>query len=217
MRVFARPTAMERLSLEARVVYTSFCLFLLAGYATSVWFYLDDGLGVTPTSTARYYLGEPAGEAAAPMAPPAGDPAADDGPALELPEETAAAPAPKAGLRFEKPARQIVETFHFHLFSVSVCLLILGHLFMMCGLSRGLKIGVLATGSIATFLHLLVPPLVRFGGPGAAFLMFPSALLMGLTWLLMTVWPVWDMWRGVFKSAPAPSPSTSGRNGGEDG
>ena len=197
MRVFARPTPMERLSLEARVVYTAFCLFLLAGYATSVWFYLDDGLGVAPADTASYYLGDaPVASAAASTASPA---APADGPALDLPEEAAAPDlrAPHAGMRFEKPPRQVMETFHFHLFSVSVCLLILGHLFMMCGLPRGLKVGTLAVGSVATFLHLLVPPLVRFGGPGAAFLMFPSALLMGLTWLVMTAWPVWDMWRGA--------------------
>jgi hypothetical protein len=186
MRTFARSTPIDRLSLEARVVYTLFCLFLLIGYATSAWFYADDELGAAPASAARYYLGE--AEAATPAPAPS-----EDGPALDLPEEAPAA----TSLRIAKPARQVMETFHFHLFSVSVCLLILGHLFMMCRLSVRTKSTLLVVAGVSTLLHLLAPPLIRFVGPGFAALMFPSAVLMGLSWLVLTVWPVWEMWRPV--------------------
>src|SRR5688572_27889215 len=110
MRPFLRPGGIERLSLEARLVYTGFAVFLLVGYATSAWLYLDDDLGVAPASARAYYLagseteGETGGEPATEVAPAGG-------PALELPPEADAAP-----LRLEKPPRQVVEVFHFHLF-----------------------------------------------------------------------------------------------------
>jgi hypothetical protein len=200
MRYFSRPIGIERLSLEARLLYSAFCLFMLIGGGTSVWFYADDQLGTAPSDAVRYYLGDSAVEGGAEKAD------ADDGPALDMPDlpdmpglEGAAAAASGApageGMRFEKPARQVMETFHFHLFTVPICLLIIGHLFMMCALSLRLKAGTIVLASAATLLHLLAPPLVRFASPGFAFLVFPSALLMGLSWAFMTLWPLWEMWR----------------------
>ena len=189
MRQFSRPSPIDRLSLEARVVYSVFCAFMLLGYGTGVWFWLDDDLGLGAEGTRTYYLGE---AAPAPVEAPSGD-----GPALELPEDL----APARPLRVEKPARVVIETFHFHLFSVSVCLMILAHLFMMCGVSRRLKMIVLIGGSLGTTLHLLVPVLVRFASPSLAFLMFPSALVMGVSWLFMTLWPLWEMWRAPMPAA----------------
>jgi hypothetical protein len=189
VRAFAKPTPIGRLSPEARVVYSVFCVFMLVGYFTSVWFYLDDDLGVGAQGAQTYYLGEQTPAPAAPVVD-------DGGPALDLPGMDLPEALPTTTqLRLEKPARQIMETFHFHLFSVSVCLLILGHIFMMCGLGRGLKNSILIIGSLATLLHILVPPLIRFTSPHFAALMFPSALIMGLTWLVMTAWPLWEMWR----------------------
>lgn len=200
MRSFAKPSGLERLSLEARIVYTAFCVFMLLGYASSAWLYLDDELGASSASARRYYLGdEPAAAPTAEVAPA--------GPALDLPAELGAkavAPGPAASLRFAKAPRQVMETFHFHLFSVPVCLLILAHIFMMAGLSTRTKAAVIGIGSVATLVHVCMPPLVRLVSPAFAPLMFPSAALMGLTWLVMTVWPVVEMWR-------LPSPRTGVR------
>lgn len=214
MRQFARPTPLERLSLEARIIYTVFAVFMLLGYGSSVWLYVDDELDLGAERARIYYLGETEPPAAA--EPAAGDddgpaldlPGDDDGPALELPgdddpalADTAAVPS--TGLRFEKPARQVVETFHFHLFSMSVCYVIIAHLFMMGGLSRRTKVGLITAGGLATLVHVLTPVLIRFASPSFAGLMGPSAVLLGLTWLLMTVHPVWEMWR---LPLPAPKP-----------
>ncbi len=102
MRAFAKPTPIGRLSLEARVVYTGFCAFMLVGYATSVWFYVDDELGAAPASAARYYLGE--------EPPPTPAPVEDaGGPALDLPGMDSPAVVTEAGaLRLQKPARQVM-------------------------------------------------------------------------------------------------------------
>jgi hypothetical protein len=178
MRVFAKPTSLERLSLEARIVYTGFALFLLIGYATSAWLYFDDDLGLSPSSVERYYLGEKA----APVQETRG--------AIEVPEELES-----TGLRLEKPPRQIVETFHFHMFSVPVCLLIVAHLFMMSGFTTRTKASIILVATIATMLHVLLPPLIRFSSAKWSVLFAPSAFAMSATWVFMTIEPIWEMWR----------------------
>lgn len=180
MRQFARPFPLERLSLEARVLYTAFLVFLLAGMFSAVWLYRSSFGDLSSRSTSTYYLGEAAAEEA-------GD---DGGPALDLPEEAAV-----GALSLGQSPRQVMETFHFHLFTVPVVLLIVGHIFMLTSLSTRWKVGIILLSSAATFLHLLAPLLVRFGGEGWAFLFPASVVAAGLGWLPMTVWPIWEMWR----------------------
>lgn len=177
MRHFSKPTGIDRLSLEARVVYTVFCAFMLLGYASSAWLFSDSGL----LRASRYYLGDTGSGAA--VAP------AGDGPALDLPDD-----APTE-IRLAKPPRQVMETFHFHLFSVPVCLLIVSHIFMMCGLASRTKVLVIGVTSAATFVHLITPPLIRFVSPAFAPLMAPGAIVSGAGWTWMTLQPVLEMWR----------------------
>ncbi|MCA9555530.1 MAG: hypothetical protein KC933_36210 [Myxococcales bacterium] len=206
MRPFARPFPLERLSLEARIIYTLFAGFMILGYVSSGWLYLDDDLDLGAERARVYYLGQPAPTAPAPAAAPADD----DGPDLDLPDEAALerAPEPHAagGMRFEKPARQVMETFHFHLFSMSVCWVIIAHIFMMGGAARGPKLALIGISGVATVVHLLTPVLIRFASPDFAFLMGPGAALMALTWTWMTVQPVYEMWR-------VPLPSRRGEDG----
>lgn len=203
MRQFARPTPLERLSLEARIIYTAFALFMLLGYASSLWLYVDDEMDLGAERARTYYLGAPS---------PAESPPAEGGPALELPGHDgpeldldgvidAATPPAQPGLRFEKPARQVIETFHFHLFSMSVCYVILAHIFMMGSWSRRARVSIIVVSGATTLIHVLTPVLIRFVSGAFAGLMGPSALLLGLTWLVMTLQPVWEMWR-----LPLPAP-----------
>jgi hypothetical protein len=189
MRQFARPFPIDRLSLEARVLYTGFLLFLLLGFLSSAWLYRDSFGALTAEGAETYYRG--GGEQAEPAAAPEGE---GSGPALELPEEETAAGASER-MRIEKPARQVIETFHFHLFTVPVVLLIVGHLFMLTSLKTGLKTWVIAIASVATFVHLLAPLAVRFGSPGWAWLMPSSVVVAAVGWLPMLIWPLWELWR----------------------
>lgn len=198
----------DRLSLEARVLYSAFCLFLLVGMASSAWLYVDDGLGLSSAAVQRYYLGAPEigaeSDAGSNAASNAGSNVAasstSGGPALALPDEE-----PAGGLRLEKPARQVMETFHFHLFSVPVCLLIVGHLFMMCALSTRVKVWLLVLASLFTMLHLVGPLLVRFGSPSFAPLFVASAVGMTVLWSVLLVLPLVEMWRPPRREAPAPN------------
>src|SRR5688572_15429039 len=110
MRQFAKPTSLERLSLEARIVYTGFAVFMLLGYFTSAWLYADDDLGFGSEGPRRYYLGESDSTANHPSV-------SASGPTVELPDDEELS----AGLRLAKPPRQVMETFHFHLLTVPVC------------------------------------------------------------------------------------------------
>ncbi len=196
MRQYARPFPITRLSLEARVLYTGFLLFLVLGFVSSVWLYADSFGGLSGRSSAEYYRGGAAQAEPAPTVDAVGGPALElppDGPALDLPGETAAA----VPMRLEKPARQVMETFHFHLFTVPVVLLIVGHLFMLTALSMRMKVGVITVASVATFVHLLAPLLVRFVGPQWGWLMPVSVVAAAVGWLPMLVWPLWEMWRPV--------------------
>jgi hypothetical protein len=189
VRPFAKPTPLSVLSLEARVLYSAFIAFLLVGVWTAAWLWHDDGLGVSPAAARAYYLGE----AGAPLgdAPVAAPPADTGGPALDLPPEAAR----QGELRVAKSARQVIETFHFHMFSVPVCLLIVGHLFMMCRWSTRSKVMVLALASLATLAHLFGPVLVRFASGAFAALFVASALAMTALWTLMLLVPLVEMWR----------------------
>lgn len=182
MRQFVRPMGMERLSLEARVLYSAFCVFVIIGLATSAWLYSDSELGASPASARRYYVGDTT-TAAAERTPSAG-------PALELPADAEVTP-----LHVAKSPRQLLETLHFHIFSMPIVLLILGHLFMMCELSLGAKTSILVLASAATLVHVLAPPLIGLVHPGFAVLVFPSALTMAVTWLALALWPLIEMWR----------------------
>jgi hypothetical protein len=201
MRAFARPMGLDRLSLEARVLYTAFCLFLLVGMASSAWLYVDDGLGLRSSDVTRYYRGDDA--SAAKSAFPASAPASEGGPALDLPPDDS---APPEGLRLEKPARQVMETFHFHLFSVPVCLLIVGHIFMMSAMSTRKKVGILVVASVLTLLHLMGPLLVRFGSSSFSPVFIASAVGMTLVWSLMLVVPLVQMWMTPPSTTPPAAP-----------
>jgi hypothetical protein len=186
VRPFAKQQPLaRRLSLEARVLYTGFLAFLGFGLASSALLYRDSFGGLTSARASRYYLGETGSM-------PTQDIAAPNGPTLELPDEPAEA---AVGLALAKPPRQLLETFHFHLFTVPVVLLIVGHLFMLTGLSVRSKVVAITVATAATFLHLVAPLAIRFLGQGFGLLMPLSAVAAALGWLPLTLWPVWEMWR----------------------
>lgn len=177
MRVFSKPFPLARLSLEARVLYSAFLVFVFVGVATTLWLYADDDFGVSSANVVRYYNGDP---------PPLTT--SSDGPKLDVPIDA------DQPLRLEKPARQVVETFHFHAFTMPILLLILGHIFMMCAVSTRTKVATLLLASTSTLLHLLLPPLVRFASAGFAILFAPSAIVMCTTWVVLLLWPLVEMW-----------------------
>jgi hypothetical protein len=167
------------LSREAKLVYTGFGIFALLAIGVSILFYEDlvGGSGVK-----GYY----AGELAAPAEKAAG------GPTMVLPSE-------EQRLTVAVTYRKLLEVTHFHLFTVSVFLLIIAHLFMLTG-ARG-RTWWIAGGWLSSLVHLAAPWLIRYSSPGWSFLYPISGGAMALTLTVMTGWPIIAMWRG----APAPA------------
>jgi hypothetical protein len=183
MRAFARPPDIRMLSLEARILYTAFGVFMLVALGTTAWLYADSGFTDGSPGVRAYYLGDDDD------APASGsDDAPAGGPALDL------APEEPAKISAQKNARAVVETFHFHAFSVPVCLLIVGHIFMMTRWTTRTKVAWLAIATAATLVHVLAPVLVRFVSSSFAPVFQPSAILMLVTWLVMLALPIWHMW-----------------------
>jgi hypothetical protein len=177
------------LGTEAKVLYTAFCVLILFGVASSALFYVDL-VGTGTDGIKRYYAGEPAHAAAD---APAG------GPTIELPPSEA---QPREPLVVAVSYRKLLEVTHFHLFTMPVVLLIVGHLFLATGMSDGLKRGFIFGGAASVALHLATPWLVR-SFPGLAFLHAVSGLALTLTMTVLTGAPVMSMWRG-----PARTPAT---------
>jgi hypothetical protein len=89
---------------------------------------------------------------------------------------------------------KLLEVTHFHLFSVPLYLLVVGHLFLLSGRSARTK-SVVVSGAVAlTALHLVAPWLVALGGRALAWI-YPisgAGMLLGFA-VLMGV-PVYEMW-----------------------
>jgi len=182
---FIRPKGRLRaLSFHARLAYTTFLAFTLAGVVLTAWL-LDDMVGMEAQGVEEYYAG---GSAAA-----GGDdfaPAADgDGPMLELPDEGLEL-APVAAISL----RKLLEVTHFHLFTMPVYLLILSHLFMLSRLGSGFKTATIGAGGVGTALHIAAPWAAAKGTAGSVALYAVSGTMMAGAYLVMCLLPIWEMW-----------------------
>lgn len=185
-----------QLSLEAKLIYTVFCLMALAGLALSVVYYYEIVGSSSIEGVEQYYAGSSSSAHAGDA--PKRVPALEGGPTLDLPDddEDRAAPTPRRGVLIVRISRRkLLEVTHFHLFTVPVFLLIICHLFMLCRVRAALKFTILITGLGSTTLHLIAPWLIYWGGGPWAWTMPLSGALMGVSMALMTVWTCVAMWR----------------------
>jgi hypothetical protein len=169
------------LSREAKLIYTCFGLFSLSAIVVSMLFY-EDIVGPKTAGVAGYYAGAQKTE----RTPAA---TATGGPKIDMPVEASSEPITVA-----VTYRKLLEVTHFHLFTVPVFLLIIGHLFMLTGLSSTAKTVWIATGWLAAFVHLLAPWLIRYGGALWSFTYPVSGAAMGLALAVMTAYPIVVMW-----------------------
>jgi len=186
------------LSVEAKVLYTAFCVLILCGIVSSALYYGDlvgSGLG----GVRRYYGGE--SEDAASASAGGAEPSRA-GPAIDVPPEVEARPQK---IVVAVTYRKLLEVTHFHLFTMPVVLLIVGHLFFATALSPRAKLSWVGTASATVFLHIATRWLVRYVSPGLAFLHAVSGAAMTFAMGVLTVYPVFAMWR----KAPARASAVS--------
>ncbi len=190
MRQFAQKGfRIDKLSFEAKLIYTAFQVFALAALAVSIAYYsalVDDA----PVKGARVYY---AGETPEAEPPPQLQNDADDGPELVLPDEVE---SEEAAVRLIAPmtVRKLLEITHFHLFTVPVFLLIIAHIFMMCPMSPRTKRGWILSALLSTTLHIVAPWIIFQGGGGWAWLMPVTGTWMATSQVVLITWPLWSMW-----------------------
>ena len=186
------------LGIEAKILYTTFCVLTLFGIGSSALYY-GDLVGPGTSGIKSYYAGE--APAAALAAAPAG--AAPPGPAIDVPEDDQGRQPIVVAMSY----RKLLEVTHFHLFTMPVVLLIIGHLFLATGLGDRAKLAWLVAAAASVVAHLATPWIVRFGGGRLAFLHAVTGLALTLTMSVLTLYPVLAMWRGGGKSPrPAAAP-----------
>jgi len=181
MQDFTRPSGRLRaLPLGARAVYTVFLLFTLGGLALTLWL-THDMVGLDLSAADAYYRGETA---------PAEEEEAVGGPTLVLPPDGEHLAA------FEPmPRRKLLEVTHFHLFSMPVYLLILSHMYMLSRSRKNVKAAWISVGSFGTLLHIAAPWLVAHGCAGAVASYALSGVVLLVSYAVMSVVPLWEMWR----------------------
>jgi hypothetical protein len=177
------------LSREARVLYSAFCLLTFLGIVSSAMYY-GDLVGAGTRGIARYYAG------AADAAPPTGagaavGPAPGGGPAIDVPDDAERG----APIIVAVTYRKLLEVTHFHLFTMPVVLLIVAHLFLATGLADRTKLVWIVAASASVAVHLATPWIVRYAGARLAFLHAISGAALTLTMSVLTIYPVFTMWR----------------------
>lgn len=101
----------------------------------------------------------------------------------------------------EKSFRDLMETAHFHLFTMPVVLLILGHLFLL-GRSAPWRTWVVVAAAVVTALHVAGPFVVRYGGAGFGWVMPATGIPFLLLYLFLAVVSL----RDLLSRPPPPRP-----------
>ncbi len=95
-----------------------------------------------------------------------------------------------------KPAGELLELTHFHLFSMPMLLFVLGHVFLMCrwpGMRQ--RRWVVLAGFVGAACDLAAPWLVIHGGLACAWVKIAGRLLLAPSLLTMTLVPLWEIAR----------------------
>jgi hypothetical protein len=190
------------LSLPAKVLYSAFCVLTQLGIVSSALYY-GALVGGGFEGVRAYYAGEEAATSADARAdaPPDNRPAVA-GPAIDLPSDGS------RQLVVAMTYRKLLEVTHFHLFTMPVVLLIVGHLFFATGVGERAKMVWILAASAGVALHIATPWLVRYGGGALAPLHTFSGIFMGTCMTVVTVYPVYAMW---FGRSPERAPSRDDR------
>ena len=97
-------------------------------------------------------------------------------------------------LAVPKSYRTLLETTHFHLFTISVVWLILVHLYLLCHGNPATKRFWAVTSFVAALGHIAAPWLVRYGGTGLSAWFAASGILLFVSFFWIAVRPLWEMW-----------------------
>ncbi|MEZ4288528.1 MAG: hypothetical protein R3A47_10385 [Polyangiales bacterium] len=179
----ARAGRLRSLPLPARLVYSIFLVFTAMALGLSLLL-ADAMVGADLNGIDSYY----AGRRPDPTPVAAEAHLEDSGPEIDLPvEEERYEPEPMS-------TRKLLEVTHFHLFSMPLYLMVLSHLYMLSRQSNRQKILWIVLATIGTAVHLVAPWVARTHGQSSAWLYGGSGVLLLLSYAIMIVVPLFEMW-----------------------
>lgn len=93
-----------------------------------------------------------------------------------------------------KPYLELLETAHFHLFSMPIFFLVLGHIFFLSSLAERTKLVVILSSFLALLAEIALPWLIVYHSRAWAWLEHPTRLVLLATFLAFVVVPLREMW-----------------------
>lgn len=192
MQHFASSRMLGSLSRESKLIYTAFCVFALAALVVSVFLY-EDLLGPTRVHgwdrIRQYYTHLQVSPLKTQSSP-----RTLAGPQVELPEEMQAAPA---SLTVVVPTRKLLETTHFHLFTLPIFLLVLTHLFVLTPTAPRWRLVWTGSAWVCGMLHVAAPWVLRVAGEKAIFLFVGSGMGLFVTSAWMALYSIASLWQPI--------------------
>lgn len=88
----------------------------------------------------------------------------------------------------------LLETTHFHIFSMPVVIMIMAHLLLMTSARAWLKVTVIGASFLGVILEIAAPWLIRYMSSQCALLMIIAQLLLALSLALYIIIPTHEMW-----------------------
>jgi len=95
---------------------------------------------------------------------------------------------------YPKTYLELLETTHFHIFSMPVVFLILAHVFLMCSWSYRWKIGVVILSFFGIIIEISGPWLITYVSPQFGVLMVFSGIVLAISLLIYIFIPIYEMW-----------------------
>jgi hypothetical protein len=93
-----------------------------------------------------------------------------------------------------KPYLELLETAHFHLFSMPIFFLVLGHIFFMSSLAERTKLAVILTSFVALLSEIALPWLIVYHSRAWAWLEHPTRIALMGSFLVFIIVPLREMW-----------------------
>jgi len=96
-----------------------------------------------------------------------------------------------------KPFLELLETAHFHLFTMPIFFLVLGHIFFLSSWNEKAKLAVVLASFVSLLAEIALPFLIVYHSGRWAFLEHASRTGLFVTFLLFVFVPIREMWWGT--------------------
>jgi len=96
-------------------------------------------------------------------------------------------------MSFPKEPIELLEVTHFHAYIEGIVLLVLAHLFVAAPVSKAFKRGIIVLSFGSTFLDLASPWLIRFVAPSFAYGQMAAWIIMGVSYIPLTLTPAYSL------------------------